>query len=88
MHTQILVLTFFILFGLGATINRGQIRKSEGPRAIPRTWDDDALRTLELPLRIRSVHQNTSSPVHLCSNRPFFRTETLAGRSQSVDRVP
>src|SRR6476660_324343 len=60
-----LALTVFVLFGLGAVVNGGQAQQSDRSFAptIPRTWDDDAIASLELPLA-----NPVGSPKHVGSD--------------------
>lgn len=74
-------LALFALFGIAAHIRTGEAKKIENaftPR-IPKTWDDQAMASLELPLADRA-----GSPVHVSADyyysipeRPLYKSYTV-----------
>jgi len=81
MHTKRirqLALAFFALFGLSVLINGGQTPKSGSASSpmIPKTWDDAAMATLEIPLA-----NPVGSPKHVSADyyyripvRPIYKS--------------
>ncbi len=76
--TMLISLALLALVGITAVIPAGQAQKSSGAFSpiIPKTWDDEALASLELPLP-----EARYSPVHVSSDyyyripvRPIYKT--------------
>lgn len=73
----LLVLALFSLLGVAALSVRSHAQKSQvSPPVIPKTWDDEAIRTLEVPLA-----EPSASPAHVRSDyyyriavRPIYKT--------------
>ena len=77
-RTRQLALAFFALVGFSVLINGGQTQKSGSAFSpmIPKTWDDEAIANLEVPLA-----EPDASPVHVSSTyyyrmrvRPIYKT--------------
>jgi hypothetical protein len=84
MQTNIIkftTLTFLALFGIATFTTNGQEQNSTASwmPVIPRTWDEEALRTLEIPLA-----DSSASPKHIAADyyygipvRPVFKSYTV-----------
>jgi hypothetical protein len=81
MHTKRirqLALAFFALVGLSVLINGGQIQKSGSGFSpmIPKTWDDAALATLEVPLAntVGSPKHDSADYYYRIPVRPIYKS--------------
>jgi hypothetical protein len=77
-HVGFLVIVLFILITL---VKSGQAQKSSGiaPTAIPKTWDDEAMASLEVPLA-----DPIGSPKHVSAGyyyripvRPIYKSYSM-----------